>query len=130
MPTFQAPVRDGQILLFVTVGNQDEDRGYTALLDTGAQRTMVSPKVVSDGALVSIGSAGIMPASGTPIQTPKYRVSLGIAIARGGQFLVSGTDLEVAELQFQPSNFDVLLGMDFLEDFHLTMYGGSFILSN
>ena len=38
--------------------------------------------------------------------------------------------LEVALLPFQPDNFDILLGMDFLMSFHLTMYGGAFIISN
>ena len=38
--------------------------------------------------------------------------------------------MEVALLTLQPQNFDVLLGMDLLEDFHLTVYADQFILSN
>ncbi len=34
------------------------------------------------------------------------------------------------ELPYQPSEFDVLLGMDVLGDFHITMQGGLFIMSN
>ena len=40
-----------------------------------------------------------------------------------------GDELEVAQLPFQPGNFDILLGMDFLTRFHFTMYGDFFILS-
>ena len=43
---------------------------------------------------------------------------------------MAGRELEVAELPYQPDNFDVLLGMDLLMDFHITMHGGLFILSN
>ena len=38
--------------------------------------------------------------------------------------------MEVALLTLQPQNFDVLLGMNLLEDLHLTVYADQFILSN
>ena len=43
---------------------------------------------------------------------------------------MSGAELEVAQLPFQPENFDILLGMDFLMHFHFTMHNNLFILSN
>lgn len=33
-------------------------------------------------------------------------------------------------LPYEPKNYDVILGMDLLSGFHLTLYGGNFILSN
>jgi len=40
-------------------------------------------------------------------------------------------ELVVAELSLPDSSeFDVILGMDFLHPFHLTVYKGQFILSN
>ncbi len=36
----------------------------------------------------------------------------------------------VMELPFQPPDFDVLLGMDVLVNFHITMHGAVFIMSN
>ena len=113
-----------------SVGDGDPGQSYSALLDTGAQSTMVSPKVVKETGLQSIGYASIIPVSGKPIQTPKYRARLSIPITQGSATLLSGSELEVAKLPFQPANFDILLGMDFLMNFHFTMYGGSFILSN
>ncbi len=38
--------------------------------------------------------------------------------------------MEVTLLNFQPENFDVLLGMDLLEGFHLTIHADQFIISN
>ncbi len=34
------------------------------------------------------------------------------------------------ELPHQPTGYDVLLGMDFLKRFHITMWGGNFVMSN
>ena len=41
-----------------------------------------------------------------------------------------GARLEVAALKIEPETFDVLLGMDLLEDFHLTVHADQFILSS
>ncbi len=129
MPTFQKPIENGQILLAVSVGDGDSGKSYRALLDTGAQSTMISPKVVKEAGLKAIGYANIVPVTGEPTRTPRYRIDLSIPITQGSATLLSGSELEVAQLPFQPGNFDILLGMDFLMNFHLTMYGGSFILS-
>ena len=126
MPTFQKPIEGGQVLLIASV----DDKPYGALLDTGAQSTMVSPKVVKEASLKAIGYARIIPVSGKPIETPKYRIPVSIPITQGSSTLLTGAELEVAELPFQPDNFDILLGMDFLMGFHFTMYGGLLILSN
>ena len=38
--------------------------------------------------------------------------------------------MEVSLLPYQPHNYDVLLGMDLISEFHLTIYGSNFIISN
>ena len=40
-----------------------------------------------------------------------------------------GMEMEVALLPYQPQEYDVLLGMDFLLSFHFTMCAGNYILS-
>ena len=81
----------------------------------------------------------ITPVTGKPVDLPKYRVRIDIPIEStvtlpgGGtanQPVLSGKEIDVAELPYQPNNYDVLLGMDFLFGYHLTIYGGLFILSN
>lgn len=91
---------------------------------------MLSPKVVKATGLEGIGYVDIIPASGEPIRTKKYRVNLGLPIRQRSATLLAGIELEVAQLPFQPVNFDILLGMDFLMHFHFTMYNDLFILSN
>lgn len=143
MPTFIGQIRDNQIILVASIavsGEQDADRrSYNALLDTGSQVTMISKKVVDEVGLSAIGHRSILPVTGKPVDTQKYRVRLGISIGSktrmpdGGiqvQSILRDSDLEVALLPYEPENHDVLLGMDLLVGFHLTLYGSNFILSN
>ena len=39
-------------------------------------------------------------------------------------------EMDVLQLPFQPPIFDVLLGMDFISAFHITLFNGRLILSN
>lgn len=62
-----------------------------------------------------------------------YQVTMVLPISEvgGGPTYVSGRQLEVAELSLPGlSNFEVILGMDFLHPFHLTLFRDNFILSN
>ena len=90
---------------------------------------MVSPKVVDEVSLKAIGYIDIVGVSGDAMRTPKYLVDLRIPSKQGNLTLQVGQELEVAQMPFQPGNFDILLGMDFLMSFHITMYNGLFILS-
>ena len=86
MPTFRGRVENREIRLFaaISIGSppsaRTEPKSYPAILDTGAQGTMISQKVVDEGKLSSIGFTDIIPVSGDPIQTEKYRVRVDIPI--------------------------------------------------
>ncbi len=41
-----------------------------------------------------------------------------------------GKEINVGKLPYIPMNHDVLIGMDFIGLFHITMYNNAFILSN
>ena len=41
-----------------------------------------------------------------------------------------GKQLSVAGLPYRPQGYDVILGMDFIGTFHITIYGNRIILSN
>lgn len=130
MPTFKTTIRDRQILQSVSLVVDHEEFWFQALLDTGAQGTLISPKVVEQTGLKPISYTHIMPASGNPVRTRKYRTDVGMIEADGGMTSArAGETLEVAELPFQPDNFYVLLGMDYLTKFHFTMYDDVCILS-
>lgn len=107
---------------------------FRALLDTGAGISSVSQKVVDTLSLLPDGWTSVMGVHGSA-ETPTYTISLHVPISElvdGGKALTfsRGRNLEVALLAFQPSEFDVLLGMDILTGFHLTIFGEHFILSN
>ena len=131
MPTFAGTVVNNQILITseVSIPGQNSFQGYSALLDTGAQVTLISPRIVSKIGLLSIGNGSITPANGQPIITPRYRVSVMIPVTEGSQTISKGRDIDVLQLPYQPPNYDILLGMDFIYAFHLTLIQGNFVLS-
>ncbi len=147
MATFSRKVENNQIILTVWVTISGDPRGWThakryyALLDTGAQGTMISQKVVEEVGLVGNGVAPITGIEGNTTLTSKYRVRIDIPITSpkklpGGQTVMDnvlrGKDMDVALFlpSYKPENYDVLLGMDFLSAFHLTMWNNMYILSN
>ena len=107
-------------------------------LDTGSQATLISRKVVEEIGLTSIGTSSLVPVSGELVQTERYRVRIDVPIGSevvrkegvGTAVTLRGMELETPLLPYRPDNYDVLLGMDFLFPFHLTMYRGQFILSS
>ena len=131
MPTFIGSSRNNQLLFASTVSDPAKLRSnnYYSLLDTGAQMTLISQKVVSGSGLISIGPGFVVPANGQPVVVPRYRARVEIPVTEGKQTLLRGADMDVLQLPYQPSNYDVLLGMDFISIFHLTLYGGQFIIS-
>ena len=100
---------------------------------------MISEKVVQELGFQPIGDMSIIPASGEPIRTESYIIRLDVPIAQNvilpdgeidNQFRLFGKEIEVGKLPYNPENYDVLIGMDFIGLFHVTMYNNTFILSN
>ena len=142
MATFVGDIKDRQIILVAAVsvpGYEENQIRCNALMDTGAQVTMISKKVIDEVGLQAIGHMSIVPVTGAPSRTKKYRARIdipidGYSVLQGGAILqhsvLGGMDLQVGELPYEPANHAVLLGMDFLSSFHITMYGNNYILSN
>ena len=145
MPTFTTVIKANQIILVSTVSipqtlslPSPEGRPYRTLFDTGAQCSLISTKVASELQLVTIGDASITPIHGKAVSTCRYRVRLDIPVESmrllpgGGTEPFTdlrGRELEVAELPYRPDDYDVLMGMDFIAPWHITIQGGRFILS-
>ncbi|MXW59363.1 MAG: hypothetical protein F4124_12820 [Acidimicrobiia bacterium] len=137
MPSFNVEVADDQILLRAAVlipGIEgDTPPSFDAIVDTGSQITMISERVVESIGAESIGRRKILPVSGTPLIVPTYWLGVFIPITLENtepNTFAAGRNLEAAQLPYEPSTYDILLGMDLLIGFHITMYGGQFILSN
>ena len=145
MATFQGIVQDGRILLKVGIGKAASSLSHNqnllpfdALVDTGATVTGVSPKVVDRLDLQPHTWGEVQGISG-PAEVDVCRVNIQLPISEGvveeDQVSVFTTTrgneaMDVSVLDLGPHGPDVLLGMDFLRDFHLTIYRDLFIISN
>ena len=108
-------------------------------MDTGAQMTSVTQRVVEKLDLLSDGWTSVLGIHGT-MDVPTYTVDLGFGIVfpekdLEGEVVPSSYSrilrgAPVSLMNIEPSNFDILLGMDLLHHFHLTIFGDKFILSN
>ena len=130
-------INGGRILLQVAIGPPGEvppPNLYTGLLDTGATKSGITSRVVEILGLESDGEWASVVGVHGPQDVPTYRVALVLPISEGpdGLYIKGSRSLEVSELSVNPDlmGFDVLLGMDFLHPFHLTVYRDNFILSN
>ena len=139
MPSFEQPVTDNQIIITVALsrGPGESPLTFEALVDTGAQVTAISPKVVKSLQLVPTGPLGLTVASGESVGTFQYRARVDIPIgyteahpSPRSQSFFMGDQLSVAGLPYQPDGYDVLLGMDIIGIFHITIYQNRIILSN
>ena len=136
MPTFDQQVVDNQIIIDVALSEPGgEQLAFKALVDTGAQATSVSPRVIEALGLVPTGPVSLIVASGESIASHKYRARVDIPIgynltAGGSTNFFYGDELTVVGLPHDPDGHDVLLGMDLIGIFHITIYRNSIILSN
>jgi len=142
MSTLTGAVVDDEILLDVVVSipNPPSEGGnpvlYKALLDTGAQGTSVSKKVVREVGLTTVSRDFITLASGETTEASIYQARLDIPgfTSRQGnlptRLSYKGEGLDVIELPFEAPTDDVIIGMDFLQGFHITMCRGYFTISD
>ena len=138
MPSFEQQIADNRVIIDVALsrGGGEPTMQFGALLDTGAQVTAISPKVVQGLQLVPTASLSLTVASGQQVDTFQYRARVDIPIAynvihpSGPQRFLMGNQLSVAGLPYQPEGYDVILGMDLIGMFHITIYRNRIILSN
>jgi predicted aspartyl protease len=95
-----------------------QGRQYQALYDTGATHSTISPKVVQDLTLQSIGATSVGVGGGN-LTTTSHLVN--ITLPNNSMF----TMVRVAQVEV-PSGEDVIIGMDILGlgDFAVTHFGG------
>ena len=139
MPSFMIDIKNNQAFLLVDIGhpknkqqtNNQEQKTYRALFDTGAQKTLISPKIVDDLGFVAIGQASLGTAAGDVKETTEHRINIAIPVRLGNDAILGvGRDLNVMLSPYQPKDFDVLLGMDVLVGYHITMFANQIVVSN
>ena len=140
MPFFSKRIENRQLLIQVLIGPPTDGtkprtqfgRPYIALVDTGATSTCISPKIVKDSHLMPEGKKQVhTPTEKTSMNVYHVGFHIPIVTRQDGQSLKtdihSNPNLEVTELM-QPSNYDVLLGMDVLATCSLFIAGDTFTL--
>ena len=139
MPTFVKRVEDNRVLIQVAAAIEADgselDHRFMALVDTGATMTAVTHNLVNRIGAASVGRTSFVPASGQPVESNLFGLHLAIPVetptGEGDvHTCAAGGPLVVFELPYHPPDYDVLLGMDVLSRLHITMHGGSFIMSN
>jgi hypothetical protein len=121
---------------FPTVGNIPTPPMFRALIDTGAQATMISPNVISTLGLSPLGKmliSGVGPRAHYH-DAFLFQVAFVIPIISPGQVVVPGAQIPAmihvnrnviygAEITSTGGRFDVLLGMDVLSSGTLIVQG-------
>jgi len=80
---------------------------------------------------IPIGFTHLSSVSGETVECKIYRVDLGIPVLISENTIFgAGRNINVALLPYQPTYFDVILGMDFLTRYHITLYSNQIIISN
>lgn len=139
MPTFVKRIENNRVLIQVAAAVEADgselNHRFNALVDTGATMTAVTRRLADQIGVVPVGRSSFVPASGQPVETNLFGLHLAIPVetptgAGNVHTFAVGGPLVVFELPYHPPDYDVLLGMDVLANFHITMHGGSFIMSN
>jgi len=105
---------------FEASGYGGAPHSYTALIDTGASSSTISPKVVADVQPQSVGSAPLKRVAMSPLPIMRYEIRLKFdGHLNPGRWF----DLEAAETAPATPGVDVLIGQDLLSQLTL-LYNG------
>ena len=145
MPTIAVEISDNEIRHVADVALPDPPDPYhpfglspirfSAIVDTGSTHTGVTQKVVDALNAVQVGVATVSYAGNETVRTPTYKMLVGIPIIEtedhgGTRTYVRGESLMVELIPDQEDGTDIILGIDLLQSFHITMYESQCIISN
>lgn len=109
-----------ELIIDVTVYKNDQRRTVKALIDTGCNKTSVSPKLAREMGLRAIAQKDMRDMSNHIYHSPMYEVALTIG---DSIHLPVG---KIVEFPFKTDKYDIVIGMDILSlcDFIVTNCGG------
>ena len=129
MPTIEIAIVDDRIVLNVAIAAKRQDlaeHGFRAILDTGAQKTCISAEVVAKTRPEVVTETQLEDANGTKQWTNVLRVHvrvlLGLTASQATEH--PGHDILAPQLLAPIAECDVLLGMDIISRWHVTLHNG------
>ena len=141
MPTRLKHISNNEIIVPVLVSAPRRPTGpieYRGLVDTGAQGTVVSSSVIADLEPVATGKTILILADETLRESTTYLLEIGVIVSvdasdedgRAGVEYASGKMLhQVTTVPYSSNRYDLILGMDLLSIYHITMVDGQFVIS-
>jgi hypothetical protein len=107
----------------ITAHHRGKQIRASAIWDTGATRSCISPRVITAIGLTAFGFKNVQTANGI-VRCGKYRLSLGLPNS------VLVRDITVSSFS-GGKDIDILIGMDVINlgDFSITNYGGITVVS-
>jgi hypothetical protein len=142
MPTFAVALKNNAVIVIATIA-QPAPRNHdpiplSALVDTGATKTVIAPSCVPRLPISPVDTGAFLFANGETVESDIYRVRVDIPVQQPMtlpdgteqiQTQSAGMDLEVGVLPYEPQKYQLILGMDFLSRFHISMFNGIFVMS-
>ena len=135
MKTYRGKILEREIRVKALVGRESRAPVVRAdaLIDTGTTTSGITPSLVAKLGLTDpkrrVSVQGVY---GRAANVDVHNVSIYLTISRaqpaGTVFLAGRDSIEV--IVIDDSDIDVLIGMDFLDGFHLAMFRDSFTLSH
>lgn len=128
MPNIEIGVgADGLFVLNVAIaprGRLEPERGFKAILDTGTQMTAISTRVVDEVRPDHIGETLMAVADSTERWTDVFWVRVRVPLGLTAAAEAPTYDIQASQMPAPLKECDVLLGMDIISQWHVTMSDG------
>ena len=132
MPTVEVEVRaDGLFVLNVAIapkGRQEAEHGFRAILDTGTQMTAISTRVVAGVTPDIVGETLLTVADGSERWTDLFWIRVRVPLGLSETAEAPTYDVVATQIPASLEGCDVLLGMDIISKWHVTLSGGRCII--
>lgn len=120
-------IRRRQIVTEIEVAAAVPGEGgrFTGLIDTGSQESGISERVVADaGPFEPSGYKRVAALGGVGVETPAYRLWMGLRFGPEDDPSFGGCFGTFWQIPSRPQGFDVLVGMDLIERFTVSIDAG------
>ncbi|WP_419554240.1 retroviral-like aspartic protease family protein [Candidatus Poriferisodalis sp.] len=126
------------VVLVAASETADDRHAFKALVDTGATGTAVSQAVIDALRVASCGVRQTSTADGSVVDADEYMLCVHIPVrttsmSADGNAVVedyrSTATVKAIQLGFDTSACDVIVGMDMLSRYHITMFNNQFVMS-